>query len=238
MALSLAKPVADPLATSGRYERKLLVTGISRANIEHILRLHPAQFSEIYTQRYVNNCYFDTPDLRLLWDAVQGHSHRLKVRVRWYGDLFGPLARPVLELKRKRGLVGTKESVALSPLAFDADADLGTLDHWLGAVEAPASIMGMAGALRPALVNRYSRRYFQSADRRFRLTIDSECEYYSAEAPRHRACRLVVDDITTIVEVKYAVDHDTEAEFITSAFPFLITKSSKYVTGMQRLGYR
>lgn len=238
MAPSLAKPVADPLAKTGRYERKLLVTGISRANIEQMVRLHPAQFSEIYTQRYVNNCYFDTPELRLLWDAVQGHSHRLKVRVRWYGALYGDIARPVLELKRKRGMVGTKESVALPPLAFNTDSELGSLDHWLGDVDAPASIMGVADALRPALVNRYSRRYFQSADRRFRLTIDSECEYYGAEAPRHRACQLVVDDVTTIVEVKYAVDHDTEAEFITNAFPFLITKSSKYVTGMQRLGYR
>lgn len=238
MALSLAKPVADPLATSGRYERKLLVTDISRANIEHLVRLHPAQFSEIYTQRYVNNCYFDTPELRLLWDAVQGHSHRLKVRARWYGELFGHVARPVLELKRKRGMVGTKESRALPPLSFTPEREFGTLAHWLGDVESPASIASITDALRPALVNRYSRRYFQSADRRFRLTIDSECEYYSAEAPRHRACRLLVDDITTIVEIKYAVKDDDDASFISNAFPFLITKSSKYVTGMQRLGYR
>lgn len=238
MALSLAKPVVDPLATSGRYERKLLVTDISRANIEHLVRLHPAQFSEIYTQRYVNNCYFDTPKLRLLWDAVQGHSHRLKVRARWYGDLFGDVARPVLELKRKRGMVGTKESRALPPMAFNAESEVGTLAHWLGDVEPPASIASITDALRPTLVNRYSRRYFQSADRRFRLTIDSECEYYSAEAPRHRACRLLVDDITTIVEIKYAVKDDDAASFISNAFPFLITKSSKYVTGMQRLGYR
>jgi hypothetical protein len=41
-----------------------------------------------------------------------------------------------------------------------------------------------------------------------------------------------------IVELKYAAGDDDDARSITSAFPFRPTKSSKYVTGVQRLGYR
>ena len=56
------------------------------------------------------------------------------------GEHLAFLVAPVLELKRKRGMVGTKESRALPPLTFNTDSEMGTLAHWLGDVEPPASI--------------------------------------------------------------------------------------------------
>ncbi len=220
----------------GRYERKFIVTGLEPGTVEHAVRLHPAQFTEIHVRRSVNNCYFDSPDLRFFRDAVQGHGNRLKVRIRWYGDLFGPVPLPVLELKGKRGPVGSKQGFPVPPFIHDCGLDLPQLEEWFAGVQPPAEVAGRLGALRPTLVNRYSRRYFQSADRRFRVTLDTVCEYYSVSPPRNHAGSYAIDDASTIVELKYAAADDSAARSITSRFPFRLTKSSKYVTGLRRLG--
>ena len=93
---------------SFRYERKFLISQLSRHEIESIIRLHPAAFSEIYHQRFVNNIYFDTVGLSAYKDNLTGISDRLKVRIRWYGDLFCLIEEPFLELKIKRGFLGGK----------------------------------------------------------------------------------------------------------------------------------
>ena len=104
--------------------------------------------------------------------------------------------------------------------------------------EPPAAVRAGLGALRPTLVNRYSRRYFMSADGRFRVTLDTGCEYFSPLPGRESAGRWAIDDASTIVELKYAEGDDDAARDVTRRFPFRLTKSSKYVTGVGRLGYR
>ena len=233
----MARAVAEP-PVAGRYERKFYIAGIDPRVAELAVRLHPAHFTEIYHQRYVNNCYFDSPDLRFYRDAVQGNSHRVKVRIRWYGDLFGEVPHPVLELKGKKGPLGSKRAVPALPFHHRPQGELVQLEDWLEGGCRAAAITPRLGSLRPALLNRYARRYFLSADGRFRVTIDAACEYFPVASPRDRAGRSAIDDDTVIVELKYAAGDDDDARSVTSAFPFRPTKSSKYVTGVQRLGYR
>lgn len=204
--------------------------------VEQTIRLHPAHFTELYPARAVNNCYFDGPARRFYWDAVHGRRRRLKVRIRWYGELFGPASRPVLELKRKSGPVGTKQGFPVAPFSLDRESELPALSGWFPANQLPEEIEPAMGALRPALINRYLRRYLISADRRFRLTFDTRCEFYRVTPPRARVDRSPHDPFITIIELKYAVQHDDLAAEITHRFPFRITKSSKYVMGMERLG--
>ena len=230
MAPSTAKPVADPVRTD-RYERKFAIAGIGVAEVEHAIRLHPAQFSEIYQERFINNCYFDSPFHHLYRDAIEGHPSRLKVRIRWYGDLFGAAAKPRLELKRKEGLVGTKESFPVPGFVLDRGSDLGVLVEWFSEAEIPPEISGVIGAFRPTLVNRYRRRYFGSADRRLRMTLDTGCEYYQPEPPHDQATSLA-GDVSAIVELKYQVADDSLAAAAANHFPARITKSSKYVNGL------
>jgi hypothetical protein len=234
MASTTEKQPADSPAAL-RFERKFLILRIDPRLVEHAVRLHPAQFREIHAQRFVNNCYFDSPGLRLYWDAVQGHGRRFKVRMRWYGDLFGPVAKPTLEVKRRQGGIGSKLGVPAPPFTLDRTSALPPLAGWFAGSEFPAEIAQLAGSFRPVLINRYSRRYFSSADRRYRLTIDTACEFYLATPPRDRMGRHEMDDVTTILELKYAAEDDDGARGITSAFGFRVTKHSKYVAGMDRL---
>ena len=43
-----------------RYERKFFISQLTKFEVESMIRIHPAVFSEIYHKRFVNNIYFDT----------------------------------------------------------------------------------------------------------------------------------------------------------------------------------
>ena len=46
-----------------RFERKFFITQLSSLDIEYIIKVNPAIFSEIFNKRNVNNIYFDTLNL-------------------------------------------------------------------------------------------------------------------------------------------------------------------------------
>ena len=64
--------------------------------VRALVKLHPSMFYEPYPPRYVNNLYLDTEDMENYLDNVSGVAERRKVRIRWYGDLFGDIGRPML----------------------------------------------------------------------------------------------------------------------------------------------
>lgn len=220
-----------------RYERKFLITGFPRPHVEQRIRLHPARFREIYHRRYVNNCYFDTAGLTAYRDAIEGSARRMKVRVRWYGPLFGEIARPVLEIKTKRGLLGGKAQYPLPPMTMDPSGRGARLANWVEGAELPPELDALRD-LNAALINRYARRYYIAGDPRYRLTLDDELEYCTVTPPIRRFASFEDDPLTTIIELKYGQDADGDAPRITTRLEFRMTKSSKYVEGMRRLGLR
>jgi hypothetical protein len=227
--------LADVLNPTGfRYERKFVVSHLSRHEIESIVKLHPAMFSEVHHQRFVNNIYFDTVNGSSYFDSADGIGERLKVRVRWYGDLLGYIGEPVLELKMKRGLLGSKARFPLDPFHL-ADTCTVQTQQMFESAELPSALLERLRAFRCSLLNRYSRRYFESANRRFRLTIDVDMEFIRVDPGGCLFVQRVIDRDNTIVELKYASEDDERARFVASRFPFRMTKSSKYVSGLQRL---
>ena len=78
-----------------RYERKFFISKLTKYEVESLIKLHPAMFSEIYFPRFVNNLYFDSFNMKSYFDSVDGSPNRRKIRIRWYGDLFGDIEKPV-----------------------------------------------------------------------------------------------------------------------------------------------
>jgi hypothetical protein len=218
-----------------RYERKFIVSEISEYEIETMIKLHPAMFFEVYPQRHINNLYFDSFALKNYLDSVDGFKDRIKIRIRWYGDLFGIIERPRLEIKIKNGLVGKKESYLLNPFSFDENLKRNAILDVLKKSEIPEQLKLKLNSSEFALLNRYIRRYYESMDRRFRLTIDSEMTFYKLNAHHNNFLHKSYDQINTIVELKYGPDEDSYIERISNNFPFRMTKSSKYVDGIERL---
>ena len=103
-----------------RCERKFLVSDLSAREIEEAILLHPTIFSPIHHQRFVNNIYFDNLELLSYYENLSGITPRKKVRVRWYGDLMGQIKEPVLEIKRKSGIVGNKIFYPLPRFVFES----------------------------------------------------------------------------------------------------------------------
>lgn len=219
-----------------RYERKFLSWELSAGQLEHLVRLHPAMFSKVYPWRFVNNIYLDTPALDNYRDNVVGSRNRLKMRVRWYGEQFDAVAKPVLELKLKDGLVGWKAQYRLA--SFDLRPGFGhrILEEVFRSSSLPAPLIGMLKRLEPVLLNRYRRRYYLAADRRYRITVDSDLDFRRL----HRVTNSLATPATRLdcctLELKYAPEYDLSASEIAGRFPLRVSKNSKYVSGMDALG--
>ncbi|MDD5506927.1 MAG: polyphosphate polymerase domain-containing protein [Bacteroidales bacterium] len=218
--------------TRQRFERKFLIHPYSRSQAEMIIRFHPAVFSPIFKQRQVNNLYFDTPSLRFFYDNIYGSSDRKKFRIRWYGELFGKIQNPVLEIKIKNGYVGRKLSFPL--ITFDVDQELTGEDiiRVFAQSELPEWVQNELTILQPSLLNSYHRSYYQSHDRRFRITIDDQLQYFDVYTLPNKFERARSIHTEVVLELKYDFDQDDVADEITSELPFRLIKNSKYINGI------
>ncbi len=201
-----------------RYERKYLVCTPYPQDIENLIALHPACFQEIYYPRTINNIYFDSFNLQNYYDNINGSPNRIKVRVRWYGN-SNKVENPNLEIKKKQGEIIIKDSVPFPNFSFPLFSTHKTF------------LTFPLNTLQPVLFNSYRRRYFLSHNKKIRLTIDSHLNFQAiknkkVDTQQHHSLP------TTIMEMKYHPSDDKDASHIARLFPFRLTKSSKYVFGM------
>lgn len=216
-----------------RYERKFLITDYSYKDIEQLIKFHPACFSEIFHKRTINNIYFDTLGMSNYYDNVEGEKDRVKVRIRWYGDLMGEIQAPTLEYKIKKGLLGNKLSFALAPFVLDTKFDKSQIEKAFDKEGLPVSVKNEVMTLKPMLLNSYVRRYFLSADKKFRVTIDHNLTYFKIGYGGNTFLNKVVDFRSSVLELKYDSSDEPEAKQVGNAFPFMLTKNSKYLTGLE-----
>lgn len=219
-----------------RYERKFLVEEFSFKQVDQIVKFHPACFKEIFHERFINNIYFDTPGFNNYYDNVEGERKRWKTRIRWYDELFTEIKSPTLEFKIKNGLMGNKDSYKLASFNFNKpQLPVTEIRKTILNSELPKNISDLVLSLKPTLLNRYKRKYFISADKRFRLTLDSELEYYSIMPFGAIFLNKFTQHNATVVELKYNLNSDINAADITSHFPFMLTKNSKYLVGLEKV---
>jgi len=221
-----------------RYERKFCTTRLTKHEIAAILIQHPAMFSEIHPRRSVNNIYFDTLTMDNYQANVVGLASRQKCRIRWYGHLFGPVAEPILQLKIKKGLLGRKEQIPLEPFSLVESFRGQTIVEVFKRSKMQDGLRSYLEMLTPVLLNRYQRRYFLSADSNYRITLDTDMEFFGVGDGYHSIARKWVDEVTTIVELKYSQDKDRSAQQISNSLPFRLSRSSKYVKGIRTLSFQ
>jgi hypothetical protein len=217
-----------------RYERKYPQEVYSAAEVNIMVRRHPALFIEAHPPRWVNSLYYDTPALGGLADSGNGPRDRGKMRVRWYGELNRRVKSPVIEFKRKRGRLGSKDRYALAPLDFTA-----------GIAPLPEELVGdpplsedVRAALRllvPTSLTRYRRLYYLSADRRFRLTLDADLAFYRVRHVSRQLLRMPDSFRGTVIEIKYGAGDDEAARPIVEALPFRWARFSKYCAAFEGL---
>jgi len=217
-----------------RYERKFFIPSISSSQVEAIIKNHPSLFHEAFPTRCVNNIYLDTLDMTNYWDNVDGVSKRVKVRIRWYGDMFGEISKPVLEFKIKNNTVGAKVNFPLSSFILCDFFKLQTLREKFSLLNISGNLKSYLLSLNLSLMNSYCRKYYVSADTKFRITIDSGLHFL--KLPRDNILHFQSEEApgVTILELKYNQRYDDQGESISRYLPFRLTKSSKYVSGLNQ----
>jgi SPX domain protein involved in polyphosphate accumulation len=212
-----------------RYERKYRIEGISRQAARLMIRQHPACFREVHAPRKINSLYFDSWGMDDYAEKVVGAEVRQKYRIRWYGAWRDEIRDSVLEVKRKLAWVGEKDRFPLVDFAWE---QVNRPRPWLRQLAAglPAAAARGLSQRQPLVLITYRRAYFLSRDGAFRLTLDDQLQYYRPQAPLPRPFQ---DRSALILEMKYEAEDDPRAQRYTSAFPFRLTRNSKYADAIE-----
>src|SRR3989344_7081921 len=218
-----------------RYENKFVISALTRAEIEMAIKLPPALFAEIFYELTVNNIYFDSIEFKSYFDNLAGVSQRYKFRIRWYGSTFGTIHHPTLEVKIKQNALGQKLSYPLADFVISDDFSLDTIQSVFLRSQLPAALLAEFNTMHFVFINSYRRKYFESFDHKFRLTIDSRLKFYRLSNRRGRGLSVYGGRSGLVVELKYSSEHSDLADQIAGQLPFRITKNSKYVAGVEAL---
>lgn len=215
-----------------RYERKFIIPLEYLNELNIVISSHPSRFEPIYSERIINNIYFDTIDFDFYKQNVDGECNRDKFRIRWYGDMFGKI-KPKIEIKSKRGIVGNKKTFDLSYLELNSDTSGKKFREEILKQIINTNIYAAASILYPTLMNQYKRKYFLSLDKKFRITLDTNMIFM--KITHNLRNKFFNEEYTpfNILEIKYQNYNANIADEISSILPFRVSKFSKYVHGLQ-----
>jgi len=206
-----------------RYERKFIIEGLPLHKIEEAIWGHPVGFTVDHPDRKVNNIYFDDMGFSNFQLHNVGEGERRKFRIRWYGYETEHIADPVFEVKSKHGELSKKTLIKIGP--FDTRGFQTLLQF---------PKLASLGFLQPGLYNSYTRSYYKSFDGKFRLTVDRNMEYRPFNVGVGISQSKFTED-GVMVELKYDEQYDNEWENIADHFPYRVSNSSKYISGMMLL---
>ena len=216
-----------------RRELKIAIDGEDLPWARSLVRLHPAGFQKTHPGRWIDNVYFDSPSLRNYEDNVAGIANRRKLRLRWYGELQGG-STPVLELKLRKNGWGWKVRYSIDALEHVAGRSWGDILDLLTESMEPRDRPAIEEDHVPILVNRYYREYYRSAWGECDLTVDTGYRFFDQRfASLPNLSHPVPLARGMVIELKFPAGGEQAVREIAARFPFRLTKSSKYVIGVQ-----
>ena len=233
-AVTSEKEIHEP-RQGYRFERKYHIQDLPEVEIEMWIKRSPALFFECFPPRFINNIYFDTPDLSNYHENLSGQAARTKIRLRWYGEFLQSQQKTTLEYKIKRGMVGTKNSYKLPPLNLTPGFSYHDLDTYWKKCDIPENVRHDVRLVVPTMCNRYHRKYYLSADGMYRITIDTGLSFIAIDRFDCQFNRIRNLEESVVVELKYSGDISTLDERLVNFLPFRVTRMSKYVTGVDLL---
>jgi SPX domain protein involved in polyphosphate accumulation len=217
-----------------RYEIKLVYDGLRMDEVASWIRTHPFLFRREYPTRQVNNIYFDTIEMNLRYEHIQGVNSRYKLRYRWYYNTW-LTNKGILEVKHKSGKLGKKESFPI-----ENELDLTNLS-WYQIQERIRSELtpewkSLLDSTRPVLINSYVRDYYIDAEREIRITLDTRQKAYLQVFKLKPNLTLKTPICNTLVlEVKAGKIHHRKIADVMAAFPHYGSAHSKYLEGTENL---
>lgn len=225
--------MTDLQTDAARYEVKFVGNVYERDTLLRWLMMHPYHFHRAYPSRVVNNVYFDSLDLNAFDDNVAGLSQRIKHRLRWYGDSLLP-EQAKWEAKIKRNRLGWKLSQAIPELPDFRHTRWNTISEHILAQLPEAHRIRFAEYATAAVINRYTREYYESLNGKVRVTLDTEHQAYGQRFHSRPNIRWR-DNVPSplIVEVKFAEPDYRHGKEVIRDIPLRTSRHSKYVVNME-----
>lgn len=224
----------ERLSGPGRYELKMVYDGLQSSLVRSLILGHSQLFQTAYPARQVNNIYFDSPDLQLQNDHIQGSPERFKLRLRWYHSTWN-IRGGSLEVKHKKGRLGWKK---ISPIDLDIALEHLGWPEIMGRISASLDrgLEILFKSTGPVLINSYQREYYHSADRQIRLTLDRDVRVLDQRfGIRPNLTRYSPSRNLSILEIKADSESHQQIADILEEFPQYCSAYSKYLQGTESL---
>ena len=155
-----------------RHEIKFVLPFEYYKHVNHLIKLNCGHFKKIYKSRFINNIYFDSIDMKNYYENINGTAERKKIRIRWYGDFFGKINLPTLEIKEKKGMIVSKKLLPFPNILIKPHVSVKNIIQDISKLLHTDAVF--IRLLTATIINRYKREYFLSQDKRFRITIDTQ----------------------------------------------------------------
>jgi len=221
------------LAGVPRREIKFFLRDCDTGKVRDILKTNCSR-PGTYSGSRVTSIYFDDAGLSGYHDNLEGTGERIKVRLRWYEDrddrfFFETKQRRYSKLIKER--LEIESSVPLTSLPYRA-----ILKRLRDRLPDSCRERLVAGP-DPVLTTRYHRLYFVAADRRVRITLDSDLEWFDQRGRAKPHLRFATRlPRVAILELKTEREDDGSIGEILEPLRLRATRSSKYALGCQQLG--
>jgi|TARA_Y100000294_G_scaffold129457_1_gene121289 hypothetical protein len=216
-----------------RYERKFLLEYYSIYDAIEIIKQNRYMFREVYEPRSVNNIYFDSLNFNSLNENINGLPNKRKIRIRWYGRFFDSNINAKIEVKIKEGHLGFKQIYSLVPFNINSSINPSVFQAIFESSNLPNMLCEMTKFNKPVCVNTYNRRYFQTFDKKYRMTIDDNILFGRFNWQGIKLEKPFLNN-PIVLELKYDNELDNTAQNITQMIPFRLSKFSKYVSAMEK----
>jgi hypothetical protein len=219
----------------GRHEIKFVGPELEYHRLIHWVMTHPAGFINEYPDRRINNIYFDTFDYQSYWESHSGVTSREKVRYRWYGKSLSPDSG-ALEIKCKKNLLGLKKIFPISGFKVDEKRSWREINREMSRDLPHHARHYLTEYPMPVLINRYNRKYFVSKAHSIRITLDTSLAFYDQRFKSiPNLIRKSPATAITVLEIKFSPSSREHASNIVKSIPIILTRCSKYVSGVDAM---
>ena len=205
--------------------------------LKNWIKLHQYNFLKEYNDRYINNIYFDSNDYKAFNDNLTGLPSRLKVRYRWYGDLFSIESKKEgsLEFKFRKNVYGYKKIFKVKDLTIDKNCEWKDIKEKIyNSLSTEYKILFKLNSEK-ILINRYQREYFRSKNKKLRITLDKDIQIFDQRFSLKKPNLKLTNYTQNYLVIEFKFDKE-DKQFINDLdinIPIKVSRNSKYINGIR-----
>ncbi len=205
--------------------------------LKNWIKLHKFNFFKEYEDRNVNNIYFDSLNYKAFNDNLIGIPSRLKVRYRWYGNLFSENKKNEgsLEFKFKKNIYGYKKVFKINNLTLNPNSNWSDIKNKILKTLTPEYKILFNRNSEKILINQYKREYFISKNKKLRITLDKNIKIFDQrftfEKPNFKFKNYTQDHL--VIEFKFNKEDKILLNDLDINIPIKASRNSKYINGVR-----